>query len=386
MFFTPVPAFRIAGPPSIRYTAPAPSTFNRSDRVASPMAALIITVLLAAGISALCSTTEAMLYSVPWTYIEKMREKGSRAGQLMYAMRSNINQPITAVLTLNTVANTAGASIAGALAASALGAEYMPAFAVVFTVLILVAGEILPKTLGVAYAEPLSMILAYPLRFLIIALQPVTWVSGLITRLITPPHSGPEATEDDIRVMASLSRKTGGIQQYEETAIRNILSLDQKRVEDVMTPRTVVFSLPADTLVNEAYNNKNFWHFSRIPVYADNNEDVVGLVSRREVALHMGENHADATLGQIMRPIHFVLESLTLDKVLTEFLESRQHLFAVLDEYGGLAGVISLEDVLEEMLGREIVDETDVAPDMREAARQRRAAALKAAGAATPKA
>lgn len=349
------------------------------------MAALIITVLLAAGISALCSTTEAMLYSVPWTYLEKMREKGSKAGQLMYSMRSNINQPITAVLTLNTVANTAGASIAGALAASALGAEYMPIFAVVFTILILVTGEILPKTFGVAYAEPLSMVLAYPLRFLIVLLRPITWASGFVTRLITPPNSGPEATEDDIRVMASLSRKTGGIQQYEETAIRNILSLDQKRVEDVMTPRTVVFSLPADATVDEAYNNKNFWHFSRIPIYADNNEDVVGLVSRREVALHMGEEHADATLGQIMRPIHFVLESQTLDKVLTEFLESHQHLFAVLDEYGGLAGVISLEDVLEEMLGREIVDESDVVPDMREAARQRRAAALRAAGAPAAK-
>lgn len=151
------------------------------------MAALIITVLLAAGISALCSTTEAMLYSVPWTYLEKMREKGSKAGQLMYNMRSNINQPITAVLTLNTVANTAGASIAGALAASALGAEYMPIFAVVFTILILVTGEILPKTFGVAYAEPLSMVLAYPLRFLIVLLRPITWASGFVTRLIRRP-------------------------------------------------------------------------------------------------------------------------------------------------------------------------------------------------------
>lgn len=118
------------------------------------MFALILTVLLAAGISALCSTTEAMLYSVPLTYIEKLREKGSRAGELLHAMRSNINQPITAVLTLNTVANTAGASVAGALAASALGPENMPLFAVGFTILILVAGEILPKTFGVSYAEP----------------------------------------------------------------------------------------------------------------------------------------------------------------------------------------------------------------------------------------
>ena len=167
------------------------------------MFALILTVLLAAGISALCSTTEAMLYSVPLTYIEKLREKGSRAGELLHAMRSNIDQPITAVLTLNTVANTAGASVAGALAASALGPENMPLFAVGFTILILVAGEILPKTFGVSYAEPLSVILVYPLRFLIVILRPITWAGGLITRLVSRPRDIPQATEDDIRVMAA---------------------------------------------------------------------------------------------------------------------------------------------------------------------------------------
>lgn len=342
------------------------------------MLALIITVLVSTGISALCSTTEAMLYSVQWTHIEQLRERGSKAGELLFQMRSNIDQPITAVLTLNTVANTAGASIAGALAAAALGDANMPAFAAVFTVIILICGEILPKTLGVAYAAPLSVVLVYFLRILIILLKPVTWAGGLITRLITPQTKGPEATEDDIRILARLSRQSGVIQPYEETAIRNILALDQKRVHDVMTPRTVVFSLPATTTVDEAYNDPNFWHFSRVPVYEDDNEDIVGMVLRREVAQHKDKNNDNPTLGEIMQPIHFVQESQTLDKILSDFLELRQHLFAVLDEYGGLAGVISLEDVLEEMLGREIVDESDVVADMREAARMRRAALSRA--------
>ena len=231
------------------------------------MLALIITVLVSTGISALCSTAEAMLYSVQWTHIEQLRERGSRAGEMLFQMRSNIEQPITAVLTLNTVANTAGASIAGALAAAALGEANMPFFAAAFTVLILICGEILPKTLGVAYAAPLSGILVYYLRALIFVLKPITWAGGMITRLITPKKKGPEATEDDIRILARLSRQSGVIQPYEETAIRNILALDQKRVHDVMTPRTVVFSLPAATTVEEAYNNTNFWHFSRVPVY-----------------------------------------------------------------------------------------------------------------------
>lgn len=154
------------------------------------MLALIITVLVSTGISALCSTTEAMLYSVQWTHIEQLRERGSRAGELLFQMRSNIEQPITAVLTLNTVANTAGASIAGALAAAALGEANMPFFAAAFTVLILICGEILPKTLGVAYAAPLSGILVYYLRALIFVLKPITWTGGMITRLITPKKKG----------------------------------------------------------------------------------------------------------------------------------------------------------------------------------------------------
>lgn len=339
------------------------------------MTALIITTILALSISALCSALEAMLYSIPWTALEKMKGSGSKAGAILYHMRSNVEQPISAILTLNTIANTAGASLAGALAAAALGAENVPIFAAVFTVLVLLFGEIIPKTLGVSYPEPIGRLLAWPLMLLTTILRPATWLTGQITKLLTPKESGPEATEDDIKAMARISRQAGVIQGYEETAIGNILALDQKRVYDVMTPRTVVFSLSEDNTVDEAYESPSFWNFSRIPVYADDKEDIVGFVLRRDVAQHRDADNGSVTLSSIMQPIHFVLESITLDKVLAEFLERHQHLFAVLDEYGGLAGVISLEDVIEEMLGREIVDESDVAADLREVARKRRARA-----------
>ncbi|HJD97001.1 hemolysin family protein [Mailhella massiliensis] len=343
------------------------------------MTALIITIVLALSISALCSTMEAMLYSIPWTTLEKMKDSGSRAGKLLYHMRSNVDQPISAILTLNTIANTAGASLAGALAAGALGAENMPYFAALFTLLVLLFGEIIPKTMGVSYPVPLGRLLAFPLFIMTTVLRPATWLSGQITKLITPKDSGPEATEEDINAMARISRQAGVIQSYEETAIRNILALDQKRVHDVMTPRTVVFSLPEDCTVEQAYAIPSFWHFSRIPVYAEDNEDIVGIVLRRDVVLHRDADDGEMKLGDIMQPVHFVLESLTLDKVLTEFLERHQHLFAVLDEFGGLAGVISLEDVMEELLGREIVDESDVAADLRAVARNRRAKAAASA-------
>ncbi len=340
--------------------------------MASPMLLLILTVCGVVLISALCSTTEAALYSVPWTYIETLRAKGSKAGELLFRLRSHVDQPIAAVLTLNTVANTAGAALAGALAADVLGSRWMPWFAAALTLLILAFGEIVPKTLGVAYASGFSAFMARPLALMVVVFKPFIWLSGLFARLLAPAGSAPTATEDDIRAITSLSRASGGIQPYEEHAIRNILSLDAKRVYEIMTPRTVVFSLQEDTTIDEAYTHPQIWNYSRIPVYGENNEDIVGIVLRKEIARCKSDGKSGAVLGDIMRPVRFVLESQTVDKLLLEFLESRLHLFIVLDEYGGLAGVVSLEDVLEEMLGREIVDESDAVADLRQAARERR--------------
>lgn len=336
------------------------------------MFGLIITVILVVGISSLCSTTEAMLYSLSWTHIEKLKADGKKSGTLLYDMRTNVDRPISAILTLNTVANTAGATIAGAIASEVLGVENFVYFSVFFTLLILVFGEILPKTFGVTYTNALSPFLVYFLQAIILLLSPVTYFLSLLTRLITPKEVAPTATEDDIKILASISKKSGTINDYEESTIANVLTLDKKRVEDVMTPRTVVFSLPMSLKLTEAYNHESFWSFSRIPVYASDNEDLVGIVQRREIERAVRCGRSEDTLEQLMKPIHFVLESQNLDQVLHNFLDLHEHLFAVLDEYGGLAGVISLEDILEELLGREIIDESDITEDMRELAQKRK--------------
>ena len=230
-----------------------------------------------------------------------------------------------------------------------------------------------------AYATSIAVVLARPLEVAVKLLTPVIWLTGLLTRLLTPPSNGPDISEDDIRAVTSLSRQAGQIKAYEEAYIRNILALDQKRVYDIMTPRTVVFSLPEDMTAAEAYKNPRLWHVSRIPVYGEDNEDLVGLVDRRTILHCLLEEKGETPLSEIMKPLHFVLESQTLDKLLKELLHSRSHLFAVLDEYGGLAGVVTLEDVFEEMLGSEIMDESDSVADLRQMARQRRQA-LRAAG------
>ncbi len=337
------------------------------------MLTLVLSVTLAVLISAFCSMSEAALYSVPWSWIERLRKEGRPSGELLFALRGNVEKPITAILTLNTIANTAGAAVAGAAAVSVFGGEDLWLFTAAFTVVILAFGEILPKTVGVAYNRPVAALIAAPMKYMILALLPVIWGGGLLARLVARKRKVPLSSEEDLRAVVSLTRREGIIKPLEELSIKNILSLDQKTASDIMTPRTVVFSLPAQMTVAQAKRLRGVWPHSRIPVFDDDDpENVVGIVYRREVLEALANDQDDVRLGDLMKPVRFVLDTMTLDRVLVKFLESRMHLFVVLDEYGGVSGVVTLEDVLEEILGKEIVDETDQVADMRELARARR--------------
>lgn len=334
---------------------------------------LILSVGLATLISAYCSVSEAVFYSFPRSRIERLRKEGHKSGLILHKLRLNVEKPITAILTLNTVANTAGASIAGAAWSNVYGADTLPWFAVGFTLIILLFSEILPKTLGIVYCYSLGAALARPIEIMVWIFSPVIWVCGFLARLVSKGSKGPQVTEDDIRAMVSLTRKSGAIKPYEALSIANILSLDDKIVEQIMTPRTVVFSLPTEMTVAEAHEKYSAWPHSRIPVYeGDNSEEVVGVIYRRLVFEALADDKDEIKLSELMKPVRFVLENITLDKLLVKFLESRMHLFVVLDEYGGMSGVVTLEDVMEEILGSEIVDETDQVVDMRELARKRR--------------
>ncbi|WP_319542664.1 hemolysin family protein [uncultured Pseudodesulfovibrio sp.] len=336
------------------------------------MLELVLAVGVAVFVSMFCSVAEAALYSMSWADIEKLKGSGSKSAKLIHKLRSNIDEPITAILTLNTCAHTAGAAVAGWAWANLYGEDTLWLFTVVFTVIILIFTEILPKTLGVVYSDNIAPPLARPLSGLVWLFRPVIAVMSVLSRAMHKKNAGPDHTEDDIRAIVSLTRRSGVIKPYEEQSIRNILSLDSKTVEVIMTPRTVVFSLPAEMTVAEARESHPTWPHSRIPVFDEDPEEIVGVVYRRLVLEALADDRDDLKLSDIMRPVRFVLETVTLDKLLVQFLGSRMHLCVVLDEYGGVAGVVTLEDVLEEILGSEIVDETDQVVDMRELARMQR--------------
>ena len=207
------------------------------------MTELILAVSLAVSISAVCSLFEAVLYSVPLRHIEAMVQAGKPGGKILKNLRRHVERPISAILSLNTIANTAGAAFAGAAAAAVFGNQWLGYFSALFTLAILLFSEIIPKTAGVVYGRSLVTVVAYPLRGLVWVMTPAIWLSGLVTRLISQGKREEAITAEEIQVMARLSRRTGGILFYQEQTIERILTLQEKTAKDVMTPRTVVFSL-----------------------------------------------------------------------------------------------------------------------------------------------
>lgn len=333
---------------------------------------LIVAVSLAVLISALCSLFEAVLYSVPMSHIEILTKQGRRSGKILKALKKDITQPIIAILTLNTVANTMGAAIAGAAAAAVFDEKSITILSIIFTFIILIFSEILPKTAGVTYAKPLSVFIARPLSWMVTVLKPVVFICHAFTRLIPGAKESDLVSTDEILAITGLSRKSGEIDRDQEGVIKNIIELRKKTVRQVMTPRTVAFTLDKNLSIKKARQLRDNWHLhSRVPVYSDTPDDIIGIVLRKDVLLHAVEGDEEQQLKLITRPVHFVPETAPLNMVLLDFFERRQHLFCVVDEYGGFTGVISLEDIIEEIMGMEIMDESDHDQTMRQLARDK---------------
>lgn len=338
---------------------------------------MITQLILATGfaiiVSALCSVIEAVLYSVSQSQVEVMAKSGKKSGFVLKELKKDIRQPITAILTLNTIANTMGAAVAGASAAVVFGEENLVWFSIFFTLVILLFSEILPKTAGVAYAKNLASWIAIPLNTLTKIMSPLIWLCQVVTHLIPKQAKEALVSIEEIQAIAMLGRKAGKIEPQQERVIANILKLQDKTVRNVMTPQTVVFTLNENLTVAEALKFKEQWNkHSRVPVYDENHDDVVGLVLSRNVLLNFADGMGDKKLSDLMQPVHFVPEAAPLNKIMIEFFEQQVHLFVVVDEYGSVTGVISLEDIIEEIVGREIIDESDTAGNLREYARHRK--------------
>ena len=338
-------------------------------------------VLLALGFSFLCSVAEAVILSVTPVYIESLKEKRPRrAARLKRLKQEKVDQALAAILTLNTIAHTVGAIGAGAKATVVFGSYWFGLFSASMTLMILFLSEIIPKTIGAVYWSKLTGPTALFVHMLIIMLYPVVWISEKLTRLIARKESLHVFSRKDFAAMARIGEHTGHIKKSESRIIRNLFRFESVRITDVMTPRTVISAFSENMPIMDALKQVMSAPFSRLPIYRSGIDDITGFVLKDDVLVLNAQGRESKNLRSLRRDIFAVPDLISLPKLFERFLMDRQHIAIVVDEHGGTEGLVTLEDLIETLMGMEIVDETDNVEDMRALARKKWVGRAKALG------
>lgn len=335
------------------------------------MTLLILFVILAIGVSFLCSILEAVLLSITPSFVEATQKDKPKLAEKMRALRADIERPLAAILSLNTIAHTVGATGAGAQAAIVFDDAGVGIFSAVLTLAILVLSEIIPKTLGATYWRGLSPFAVRVLPWLIIIQLPLVWMSQWLTRLLTGGKANDDVSREEITALTTVGQRIGVIKEDENRVVANLFRLPDISAHEVMTPRTVIEHLHGDTALADVVKERETFPFSRLLVTGETIDEVHGFVLTRELLLAAlrGENRRN--VSEFTRNIPRISETTDLDSLLDLLVEGDAHIALVEDAYGGTAGLVTMEDVLETLLGTEIVDESDEAPDLRKVAKQR---------------
>ncbi len=333
---------------------------------------LMLTFLLGAMlVSFLCSVLEATLMSTPISYITMREEEGYKPAALMKRYKTDPSKALAAILSLNTIANTIGAAGVGRQASIVFGSEWFGLVSAVMTVLILVFSEIIPKNIGSTRWKSLMGFASAAIRVLIFCLYPIVVTVVWLQKRITPEDSDATVSKEEVGALADVAEESGELDEDENEVIQNIISLDEVTARDVMTPRVVCAIAPESMSLGRFYKDKRFMHHSRIPVYADNDEYITGYILRIEALQMMAEDKFDNTLKDLRRDIASFATDTPLDTIWDEMLSKDEPISVVIDEYGAFQGILTLEDVIETILGDEIVNERDEVRDMQQLARDR---------------
>lgn len=336
------------------------------------MLLLILYLLLALVVSFLCSIAESVLLSTPVSFLLTNKQQNpSGIFNAFYGMKMDIDRPLSAILSLNTVAHTIGAAGVGAQAIKVFGEGYFGLISAILTILILVITEIIPKTIGARFWKSLAKPTAFLIQIMIFITYPLVQFSGMITHFISSDKSDQRVSRDEVSALARMGAQEGVFSEAETRIIENVLHLKKIRATEIMTPRVVVSSANQDMSLVEFFENKELLNFSRIPTYANQHEDIKGFVLIQDVFERLAKDEFELKLKDIQKPIEIVPFSITLFHLWERLLEKKEHIALIVDEYGGMEGIVTMEDIFETMFGLEIVDEKDTIPDMRKFARQR---------------
>lgn len=337
------------------------------------MTLLLVYLFVALLISFLCSILEAVLLTTPVSYLNVKQDEGEKSATLFLKHKATIDRPLAAILTLNTFAHTIGAAGVGAQANIVFGEAYFGYISAILTVIILIFSEIIPKSIGANYWRSLAMPSALLIQGMIVITYPFVVVSELITKLFSRKTKGNTVSREEISAMATIGVNEGVFQENENRIIQNLISLKLLKTQDIMTPRVVVVVADENMQLKDFMENKEFLHFSRIPVYSGHKDHITGYVLRSAVfeALAADDNNLIVLLKDIKRDIISVHAVQPAFEVWDFLLDKKEHLALVVDEYGGMDGIITMEDIIETLIGMEIVDEKDHVVDMQQLAKER---------------
>ena len=331
------------------------------------MSLLISYFFLALGVSFVCSLLEAVILSVTHSHIGTLVKKTPKKGKMLQALKDDINRPLAAILTLNTIANTVGAAGMGAQALNVYGSNAVAIASAVLTFSILIFSEILPKTLGAYFCRSLAIPSAYIIRFLMVIAFPFVWLSNSLSNSINTNED--KVSREEITAMAEMGEDEGSIDEHESDIIENLFRLKEIQIEDILTPRSVIYAFEDNKTVGNIMDSSEDIIFSRIPVFRENIDNIIGMVYKDTVLETMADDYFEKTMADIVEPVDSVYETESVESVLNKFTRNRSHMFIVKDEFGGTTGIVTLEDCIETLLGVEIMDESDEVADMRKLAK-----------------
>lgn len=335
------------------------------------MGLVFLYLFLALSVSFLCSVLEAVLLSTPVSFIAMKEQEGAKNAPLMMHMKKDIDRPISAILSFNTIAHTVGSAGVGAEATRVFGDEWFGVISAILTILILVFSEIIPKTIGSYYWRQLAMTAAPIIRVMIIIMYPLVWLSEFITKLVSADKQPLSVSREEVTAMVTVGTEEGVFESQEKDIIQNLFKLDNITVGEIMTPRTVVVAAQENTTLKEFYAEEEHRTYSRIPIYSENPDFITGVVLKQTVLENLAEDKFDMELREIRRPILSYDEETSVGDVWEEMLKGKEHIAQVRNEYGCFLGVVTMEDIIETIIGQEIVDEKDTVADLQEYAREK---------------
>lgn len=330
------------------------------------MTLLLIYLSIVLVVSFLCSVMESVLLSTPLSYLKSEHERGNKSAKLMLDQKEDIDQPLSAILSLNTIAHTVGAAGVGAQATIVFGDAYFGIVSAVLTLLILIVTEIIPKTIGANYSKQLLGVSAKIIKAMMFITFPFVVASSFLTRLLANKDNALSTSREEVSALATIGRDEGIFNDSENKIIQNLVRLKHIKVSNIMTPRVVVVTASEDMTLKEFMEHKEFFHFSRIPIYKSHKDQITGYVLRSQIFEHLAEDQFTITLKSLKRDILTYSKSTTLFNAWDQMLSQREHLSLIVDEYGGMDGIVTLEDIIESLLGFEIVDEKDKTDDMQQ--------------------